>query len=146
MKLRFASQVQIALDQRDKQLAQDVYDEAAALPSLLTEAHYQAQGYQTNGPLFDGSGLAIYTKNSDLSRHVLKGLNESEARRLEALQEATPKHSNIVAFELWTDEAKGKSFMLMPALRGTLETIGQLSVEMTIRLWTQMSNALSYVS
>jgi hypothetical protein len=32
---------------------------AAALPSLQIEAHYQAQGYRPNGPLFDGSALEV---------------------------------------------------------------------------------------
>jgi hypothetical protein len=87
-----------------------------------------------------------------MSQHVLRSLNRKEAERVAVLQEriaalpeADQTHPSIVQFEIWTDSSKAKSFMLMPALRGTLEPILRLSEEMSTKRCDQISSAPKYV-
>ena len=144
MELKYASQVSLALGTRNYTLALDVYDQASQLPATSTTCGLKLKGYQVNGPLFDGSNLVTCYKG--IKSFVVKYLGSFEKKRLELLEgKCANVHPNIVPYELYTDDARNRTFMIMPKYITTLEPITSLDESDVIRLWTDISNALRFL-
>jgi hypothetical protein len=74
-----------------------LYDATESLPSLHTIEHFEVQGYQIDGPLFEGSTLIVFYRDSDNSKFVLKSLNISEAHRVLPFREKQPSNQHIIS-------------------------------------------------
>ena len=148
---RFSQRIDVALKETDearaRQLVQDIFSEAAALPSAATRDHFRAEGYRLDGPLFEGSALT--RANKGLRLFVVKGLNCAEAPRavaFEAALEAAGACSEfIISFHLWSDAAAGKTFMVMPLLPATLDQLSPLEPADARTLWLHMRSALDFL-
>ena len=145
MRRRFAGQVSLALQTGDANLLYEAYDDAKHLPSPSTVQRFKVEGYIINGPLYVGSNILTCFKGTD--EYLLKsGLSEAELRRAVEFKSAVPNpHRGIVPFELRSDVAKGKHFMLMPKLRTSLEPIPSLPADDTARLWGDLRGALDFL-
>jgi len=165
MRLDFSSQVTLALQTRDAQLAKDTYDRAEAMPSHLTIEQFNMEGYQFAGQIFPGSSLVVAYQG--LSAFVVKMLKNGERERVGAFRDklsllsrpcedaATTTstlnadllnvHPHIVPFKLWEDTQRGRIFMVMPRLRETLEPLRDLSNDHASVLITQLTSALRFL-
>ena len=143
---KFPQRVMNAITLRSSSIALDVYDAAAMLPSNTTANEIAATGYQLNGPLYEGSELTTCFKSGKM--YIVKGLKREEFTRAQqfslAFGESYPPH--VITFELQTS-AKGKSFMIMPAMRYPLDkrpkpylTSGEVNL-----LWRHLSTALIHL-
>ena len=154
----FPQQVTLAESRNDSELALTTYYNTAALPSLVTEHHFKADGFQLNGPLFTGSPLI--TAYRGLSSFVVKAhANVNERERVLIFNAAvrTSSHSvdesgmlivhrNVIPFKLWCDDARPeRTFMIMPKMSSTLEPIESLSPELVSLCWENLSGALHCV-
>ena len=127
---------------RDSELAVETYLQTEALPSLSTQNHFKLKGYSANGPLLSGGNLTIYHRQQDLSKHILKCLNDDETARLRVFETASLSHPGIVPFELYSDTRRNKSFMLMPALPSTLAEFPFLDPHNALRLLRDIGSAV----
>lgn len=122
-------------------VALEAYQLAKQLPSTTTVASLGVDGYQLNGPLFEGSDLTICYKGGQV--YILKGLSPDEAARAHAFQVAVAGAPvpHVTPFEL-RDPEGGKHFMIMPKYATTLEPMGYLPPACVAVLWHDMQEAL----
>jgi serine/threonine protein kinase len=141
--LRYGPGISDAVRMGNIDLAREIYEATVRLPSLTTAAALLSlDGLQLDGPLFDGSSLTYCFRG--LVVLVLKSLDENEAERAEALQEAlrTNEQSwdHVVDFELKSH--CNKRFMLMPKFEATLEQMTWLCESDSMMLWSHVSSGL----
>lgn len=135
-----------AITVRSPKIALDVYDAAGLLPSITTANEIAATGYQLNGPLYEGSELTACFKDDKM--YIVKGLRTEELIRAQqfanAFGESYPPH--VITFELQYS-TKGKSFMIMPAMRYPLDKHPEpyLSSVGVNNLWTNLKSALIHL-
>jgi serine/threonine protein kinase len=133
------------LSDGNRDAALDLYREVEGLPSTTTMHEFEMVGWQMNGPLYPGSNLTICFRGLEV--HLLKILDQEEAKRLVLFSEAVPpgSHSHIVKYVLSSSESD-KWFMFMPKLQITLEHMLALpSKADALKLWKSLSGALQFI-
>ena len=145
MRRRFGVRLLLVLQDGTADELCELYDDAKHLPSVTTVQRFKAEGYTIHELLFTSSTILTCFKGTD--EYLLKsGLSEAELRRAVEFKSAVPNpHRGIVPFELRSDVAKGKHFMLMPKLRTSLELIPSLPADDTARLWGDLRGALDFL-
>lgn len=167
--MSFAHQVSLALTLDDQNLAKEVYHLAENLPSLVTREQFSLEGFQLNGPMFDGSNLT--TAYRGLGVFLVKPLAPAERERIlnfssaietaeiccrddddvavawgPSLKDFTVIHRHIIPYKLWdASSSPSRSFMVMPRLVSTLEPMNKLLPEHTCELFAHVSSALKFM-
>lgn len=135
--VRFGAAVAQARAERNVDLAEQVYELAANLPSTATVAEFGSLGLNVGAALYPSSPLTIAFRGR--ASFLLKPLTQREYGRALAFEAALGGATipNVTTFELLTS-ASGHPFMLMPRYHDSLERCpGFHGVDAGI-LWQQM--------
>jgi serine/threonine protein kinase len=133
MMLRFSSQVLLAQNNANSELAKEIYENTKALPSTTTTLKFKNAGIQLNGQLHTGTSTLLICFKST-TPHVLKILNDDESTRQASLPSFASDH--VVKCEMF------ERHCLMPLFPTTLEHIKLLDSEEVAKLWLQMKDGL----
>lgn len=147
MKQRLSNMCTLAVLTKDMDLAEEAYLEAEKFPSTVTEKELAMEGWNLNGPLYDGSSLTICFKGLD--EFLVKILDSRERKRIMEFKRAlddSQMHPNIVEFQLLNADEELRTLMVMPRLMSTLEHYKRLEEEDQVKkLFSDMSSALQYL-
>ena len=153
MRAKFGTQILQAVNERDSDLAKEMYLEAYDLPQTSTEAYLKETfGYELNGMFHSNPHLIVCYKKC--KTFILKILDKRELSRAEAFfkdiradVESKTYCKYITSFDLVpaVSQKRERMAMIMPAQPTILETMPMEDPDDYVTLITQVCAALEYI-